>query len=144
MRSFSLQKYKMVYHKFFEVLSDEMDAIVKSYKSKTTIHQLPDLDPSNQLFPSDNFDKVSYDHHMNKKSFTIPGNRGRVLIKLCNKPCDIYNGRYLQNNGYFVLINYSAHDFFVDRYTVLATLISQYSYLNGTFYLYDPDSCYMC
>jgi hypothetical protein len=135
----------MTYHKFFEVLSVEMDAIVKSYQSRTTIHQPPDLDSAvNELLLNDDFERVSYDHHMNRKSFTIPGNRGRVKVKLFNKPCDINSGQYLQNNGFIVLTNYSANDFFVDRYTLLETLISRYSNLRGTFYLYDPDSCNVC
>jgi hypothetical protein len=133
----------MKYIKFYEVLPDEKAAIIKSYTSRTTSIQPPSYNTYNRSLPN-SFEKNLYDHHMNRKSFTIPGNRGRVVIKIFDKPCDISKGECLYNNGYIVLSNHEGYDFFVDKFTVLETLISQYSFLMSTFYFYDPKGCGIC
>ena len=138
------QTKKMVYIKFYEVLPNEKEAIIQSYESKTTIKQPPDHDTYIRRLPNNTFDRNFYDHHMNRKSFTIPGDEGRVVVKLCEKPCDIKKGNYSTTSGYIALANYGLYDFFVDKFTVLETLLSQYSLLKSTYYLYDPDECNIC
>jgi hypothetical protein len=124
---------------FYEVTPEEINSIANFY---TTITTLPESDVFLSILENPT-DRPTFENFMNRDSFTIPGNEGKIIVHIFSKPCDILTGTFSnkQFKGCFKLKNNSDRDLLIDKYTLLEKMFLKNTFLEKKFFNYNPKSC---